>query len=121
MLMVRRANMGLSIAAGGAKRKGPFPRGALNVIRHPEALGAKRRASKGDGPWPLILLGSQELAPQHDVSPTVPSFGNAAGAAASAARALVLSSSIWAISAGTLSNFNSSRMKPMKATSSAAP
>src|SRR5450631_1705963 len=53
--------------------------------------------------------------------PTTPSFGNAPGAAASAARARVLSSSIWATSAATLSNFNSSRMKPMKATSSVVP
>jgi hypothetical protein len=26
--------------------------------RHPEVLGASRRASKGDGPWPIILRGS---------------------------------------------------------------
>src|SRR6266478_1375835 len=53
--------------------------------------------------------------------PMTPSFGNALGTAASAARARALSSSICRTSASTLSNFNSSRMKAMKAVSSAAP
>src|SRR5436853_388861 len=49
--------------------------------------------------------------------PMPPSFGNAPGAAASAARARAESSSIWATSASMESNFSSSRMKPMKAMS----
>ncbi len=61
----------------------------------------------------LLLFGSGQLI--------APSFGNALGAAANAARALALSSSICRTSASTLSNFNSSRMKAMKAVSSAAP
>src|SRR5450755_787162 len=61
----------------------------------------------------LLLFGAGQ--------PIAPSFGNALGAAASAARARALSSSICRTSASTLSNFNSSRMKPMKAVSSAAP
>jgi RES domain-containing protein len=52
---------------------------------------------------------------------TTPNLGNASGAAASAARAFRLSSSIWRISGSTPSNFSSSRMKAMKATSSVAP
>src|SRR5229473_5416262 len=61
----------------------------------------------------LLLFGSGQ--------PITPSFGNAPGAAANAARALALSLSIWRTSASTLSNFNSSRMKAMKAVSIAAP
>src|SRR5216683_425329 len=61
----------------------------------------------------LLLLGSG-----HSIAP---SFGNASGAAANAARARALSSSICRTSASMESNFSSSRMKAMKATSSAAP
>src|SRR5260221_14295999 len=64
MLMVRRANMALSIAAGRRIRK------ALKLY----------------------------LGPYHA---TFPSFGNASGAAASAARARAASSSIWRTSACT--------------------
>ena len=76
-MMVRRANMRLSIAAGGRIAK---PR---RTCRH------HRRGGES----------------------IIPSFGNAPGAAANAARALALSSSIWRTSVSTLSNFNSSRMK----------
>src|SRR6266481_7627464 len=60
----------------------------------------------------LLLLGSG-----HSIAP---SFGNTPGTAASAARALALSSSICRTSASMESNFSSSRMMAMKATSSAA-
>ena len=46
--------------------------------------------------------------------PTTPSFGNASLAAASAARAFALSSSIWRTSASMPSNFTSSRMKAIE-------
>src|SRR3984957_5778705 len=36
---------------------------SASVIRHPEAAVRRARPSKGDGPWPYILRGSQELTP----------------------------------------------------------
>src|SRR5258708_310756 len=71
-------------------------------------------------------VGTVQLARQHLLffglaQPISPSLGNASGAAASAARARALSSSICRIRASMLSNFSSSRMKPIKATSSLQP
>src|SRR5262249_49153038 len=87
--------------------------------RKPELVGGGIRLQ-------LAIAGAVQLAAQHFlffclVQPIVPSLGNASGAAARAARALALSSSIWRINASMVSNFSSSRMKPMKATSSTVP
>src|SRR3979411_2300742 len=90
LMMVRRANMRLSIAAGGRIRKAPATHRrhpcvtACRVSREGRPLG---RVSK-DGPraWRSSFEARQRwLAPQDDV--TTPNFGNTPGAAASAARA----------------------------------
>src|SRR5215475_13585460 len=87
------------------------------VARHPCLGGGLLGAKLG--------IGAIQLAREHlllfALQPISPSLGNAPGAAASAARARAESSSICLISASTLENFNSSRMKSMKATSSASP
>src|SRR5918996_3957341 len=72
------------------------------------------------------IAGAIEFAGQHLLffglaQPITPSLGNALGAAASRARARALSSSICRINASIESNLSSSRMKPMKATSSTVP
>src|SRR5205807_9930579 len=89
------------------------------VAREPGLVGDGIRLQFG-------IVGAVQLAGQHFfffrlVQPTVPSLGKASGAAASAARALAQSSSIWRINASMVSNFSSSRMKLMKATSSTVP
>lgn len=112
-----RADMGESLA----QQRMPLRYGLCQrrVVAHQPCLG--HRLVGRD-----FVVGTIQFPGQHFLlfglaQPTTPSLGNASGAAASAARAMALSSSIRVTSASTESNFNSSRMKAMKATSSDAP
>src|SRR5512133_1582768 len=101
----------MTLGHGGCERR--------IVAREPGLVGGGIRLQ-------FAVAGAIEFARQHFllfrlVQPIAPSFGNASGAAARAARALALSSSIWRINASMVSNFSSSRMKLIKATSSMAP
>src|SRR5262245_39843731 len=89
------------------------------VARQPGLVGGGIRLQ-------FVIAGAIQFARQHFLlfgfaQPITPSFGNAPGAAASRARARALSSSICRINASIESNLSSSRMKPMKATSSTEP
>jgi hypothetical protein len=115
-MMMRHANMGVLLAAGHGNRKARrVGKGAL-FAPCPPSSGAQWWARHQ-----TRIRASEGFAHPTPFHPISPSFGNAPGAAASAAQALALSSSIWRTSGSMPSNFNSSRMKAMKATSSTAP